>query len=526
LTNGAVTDAGPGRYNGTPASGQQAPTTSADGLSFVATSNQYVSIPCAAFSGAGTFIALVRPTGIIQATALPVVWGSDTATGLGFLASNMGAPSWLSANATNDFQAVDLPQGTFSIAVSPSTGTMWINGKPITGTTTDIPSTPTCTNTAYIGNASRGGGVMNFPFNGTIFSLMKIANPSPTTDQIAQIVAYQWYQKSQQTAVGPVDTTPYTGAVTLFVGDSRAACAGVANTISAAVANCWTYYSVQAAGMGGTVMASVLGGSASSSILNFFQESMPEVDAFAGRKTAVWEGGGIDLLIGMTPEQVLQNIDTAAAVAHTHGMKFVASSVAPSVLDTGNLRQTLNASILARARSGAYDGFIGFSTMPWLNQPTNTKCFLDGFHEVKFCQYQMSGYAACSLAFTSGATQCTLPVIIPYLAWNTNNTTTATINLYDLLPGQRVTQAYYIVTDPMVASGCSAFSTSVGDSTGNPSTYLPGQSYPSSMQALGAPVAFASSNGTVTATFTSVGCNLNAFTRGEIGIALTIEKAQ
>ena len=207
-------------------------------------------------------------------------------------------------------------------------------------------------------------------------------------------------------------------------------------------------------------------------------------------------------------------------------MKFVATSIAPSIINSDPQRSQLNATILARARSGAYDGFIGFSTMPWENQPQSTQCFLDGYHEVHFCQYQMSGYAACSLAFTEGATQCNLPVVIPYLAWSSVESTTVTISLYDILPGQRVAGVYYVVINTLAAPGCTAFLTSIGDSNDTTTSYLAAQSYPSSTQATNMTTSFASDNGTVTATFTSVGCDLSAFTAGQIGVELMLEKTQ
>jgi hypothetical protein len=525
LINGALTDAGPNGYNGRAGPGTEAPAVSSLGLSFTQTANQYVGIPCAAFAGPGTFIALVQPGDITTDTALPMVWGSDTATGLGFVPSNMGAPSWFSDGATNNLQAIDRPLGTFAVAVSPSTGAMWINGVAVSAYTTDLPSVPTCNQTAYIGNASRGV-VLNFPFTGTILSLMKITNASPSSSQLSQVLAYLWYQKEAAGIQGPADANPYNGPVSVFVGDSRAACAGVANIISASTANCWTYYSQQAAGLGGTTLASVLGGSVSSSILNFLSLTMPQVGEYTGQKLAIWEGGGIDLATGSTASQVLSNIDAAASLAHAHNMKFVATSIAPSIINSDPQRSQLNATILARARSGAYDGFIGFSTMPWENQPQSTQCFLDGYHEVHFCQYQMSGYAACSLAFTEGATQCNLPVVIPYLAWSSVESTTVTISLYDILPGQRVAGVYYVVINTLAAPGCTAFLTSIGDSNDTTTSYLAAQSYPSSTQATNMTTSFASDNGTVTATFTSVGCDLSAFTAGQIGVELMLEKTQ
>lgn len=524
LINGDLTDAGPNGYNGTAGPGVEAPAVSSVGLSFTQSANQYVQIPCAAFAGPGTFIALVQPGDITTDTALPMVWGSDTATGLGFSPSSMGAPSWFSEGAANNLQAIDRPLGTFSLAVSPSTGAMWINGVAVSAYTTDSPSVPACNNAAYIGNASRDGVVFNFPFNGTILSLMKITNASPSSSQLSQVLAYMWYQKEAAGISGPTDANPYDGPVTVYVGDSRAACAGVADIVSAVTANCWTYYSQQAAGLGGTTLVSALGSSVSSSILDFLSLTMPQVDQYTGEKLAVWEGGGIDLVTGSTPSQVLSNIDAAASVAHAHNMKFIATSIAPSIIESDPQRSQLNASLLARARSGAYDGFIGFASMPWENQPQSTQCFLDGFHEVHFCQYQMSAYAKCSLAFTEGAIQCPLPVYIPYLAWSSVDSTTVTISIYDILPGQRVAGVYYLVIDPLAAPGCTAFLTSIGDSNDTTTSYLPTQSYPSSTQATNTTTSFTSNNGTVTATFTSVGCNLNAFTAGQIGIELMLEK--
>ena len=511
-------------YTGTLGTSTHAPTWYPQGLNFMGTAGQYSTIPCAAISGTGTLLVWGRYTNLDTATqGYPVMVGTDTLYGLGFIPSNMGEPVWFGPGASAKLIASDKVTGDFLIAVSPGSPAMYINSQPVagfltsTGAASPATSTATCTTNAYIGQYTTSTG----PFNGYIYAVAK-ASTVMTQAQVAQMDQYVRYQKALAGFVfapGP----DYSQGVTEIIGDSRVQGTGESNLLSGA----WAYLSGKnSGGITSTFLIPAIGGARVADISSNLTLSLVQVDKWIGpTKTLVIEGGINDLTILSSPSTIYSTITGMATTAHTHGMKVVGSTIEAATSCTGTCATnlaTLNASILSGCRSGTFDGCEDFNGIPWLTLPSNSTCFSDGLHETTYCNSLMAPVSALAQLSASGSTEpFWLPVVVPYQVLNAA-ATTQTLNLLNLYPGQQICGAKSAVTTAFAGTSISALTATVGDSGGTATQYLASQSLLTATKNITQAPNFVGSSGTVQLYATATGANLSALTAGSMTVQLCV----
>ena len=526
-------------------------------LTFNASANSVMTCPASAFNGAQTVEVWYNQRNVTGLSGNGALIGTDVGnhTGLQVVTSSSGWGSPLEWYNTSNVKVVALADravGPTGLAVTLGTNPlMYLNGRSgvaYKNISTGIFNAFSATSTVTIGMLQPTQYGNNY--NGDLYAIIVragIATPAQLQADNTYVVAQMLVPNGLAESNAVTSPLP----ALLDTGDSIQEGEGVVYVWYSTI----PYFEAAQLDNGFDIYNMGVSGQQISTEVGVFATSVtPEIQAHYNAGTIVANAAGTnDIANGLTAGQVETSITSYANAVHAAGAKFVWENIIPRYTFT-TAQQTAATAVNTWAlgqmqlATPLFDGLSDRAGTPWETTTKansvafNTQCTPDGTHGSAFCNQQMAYANAVAVSYAAHPSQPFLiPVTIPYQVL-TAAATTQTVNLYQLLPSQKVcgirlpppsgTTTGYGSTAPRGITTAFAGTSitgvtlaSFGDSVGPNAT-----AYGSPAASLtvttstwdgGAPT-FVSTNGIVTATITSTGANLSALTAGSVTVTLEV----
>jgi hypothetical protein len=476
------------------------------------------SCPGAAFNNAGVIHVWLRAAYLNTNNFF--LYANVSGAQLGYMASSKTLIMSTSGGA-NWNQPADPLDGNMSIAYNVNPFAVYINGKTSFGTVeTPVNITFAATSTVRL-------GVSGQSFVGNIYGI--VVYPSTlTAAQIAQNDAAMW-NRLQAAAVFPrdIDTSKN---LTIYPGDSLTANANslAQSTSIATLTNSLRKH-------GGSTYNLGQGGQTSSQILANYSSAYGKLlTTYSGGTHTVSIMASVnDVSTGISAATTYSNLNTFCNNVHSSdpAARCLVATISPVSAWSGaqqTVRNTLNSTIYSNWLAGTIsaDGVIDIANDPIIGNQSltaNTTWWLDGTHFTVLSNgiaAQRFALAQCLLTNQP----CQLKLTVPYQYFSTGAiaSTTATVNLLQLGPKQKICGVTQRVTTAFAGTSITAITASVGDSVSGVTTqYATALSWFATGTQDNLPT-FVSTNGIVQATVTATGANLSALTAGSADISLCV----